>query len=109
MPKTGKNSTVPSQENQPGQRTKTHAKPAVSPSSNSLNFGMADRMKSWLPTDHKSFFFELVVLVCLVISVITFAERGDTNLILHVLDIVAGYVGIERVASLLSKWKGKDQ
>ena len=46
-----------------------------------------------------------MALVCLIIAVINFVEKGDASLVLHVLEIVGGYVGI---GSFLTKWKGKD-
>ncbi len=106
MPKKGEDFTASSQETLPDKQAIAHIQPSTSPSSTDQIISITDRLKSWLPTDNKSFFFEVVALVCLVIAIINFAEKGDTALVLHVLEFVAGYVGI---GSFLSKWKRKDQ
>ena len=58
-----------------------------------------DRLKKWLPADSKSLLFELVAFVCLVIAVINFAEKGDSELLLRVLEIVGVYAGVKSFSS----------
>lgn len=106
MPNKGKDFTTSSQETLLDKRAITRIRPSPAPTCTRQIIGARDRLKSWIPADNKSFFFELVALVCLVIAVINFAEKGDTALMLKVLEFVAGYVGI---GTVLSKWKGKDQ
>ena len=47
-----------------------------------------------------------MALICLVVAVINFVEKGDTTLVLQVLEFGAGYVGI---GSFLAMWKETDQ
>jgi hypothetical protein len=106
MPKKGKDFTTSSQGELSDKRAVTPIRPSTAPPPTGQIIGVKDRLKSWLPADNKSFFFELVTLVCLIVGVINFVTKGDTTIVLQVLVFVAGYVGI---GSFLSKWKGKDQ
>jgi hypothetical protein len=60
---------------------------------------------SWLPTDSKTFVFELVIMTYLISGVIHFSHTGDTSMLTTLLMYVAAYVGVTEVKPLFSLGK----
>ncbi len=58
---------------------------------------------SWLPTDTKTFLFELVILTYLISGVIHFSHTGDTSMLTTLLTYVAAYVGVTEITPFIPK------
>lgn len=56
--------------------------------------GWSDILKSWVPTDNKSFLFTIWALVMLPVGVIHLAQTGDLRLLMIVFGTVSVYCGI---------------
>src|SRR5947209_5780829 len=57
-----------------------------------------DRLKSWLPIDHKTFLFVVIALTNLVIGVIHFVQTGDVSMVMTLLTYAAAYVGLKEAS-----------